>query len=300
MITLIIPTRNRAYALEQVLGTFFSQEGVSEIILIDDDGEDNTAEVFDRFSKSYPSVRAIYERNSTRQGASYGRQKGVELAQNEYILFCDDDEFLQPGYPKILLEKILSKKAEIVSGRYIFREVNEPLETAIRRFGKGLKKDRPVFDYKSFKLNNDAYMEQDTYLPFTNSIFMTTKTLLLQYGFDPFYRKGNGYREESDFQMNAFVNGHRALMTNDAYCIHMNMKEVRTGGQRINRLSRFYWTIHYNNYFYRKYFDKAKTKLNINYSTTTAIMIFGLLEFNNFFVRPFFVLSGRLWNRKGL
>src|SRR5215204_6829282 len=98
MITMIIPTRNRAYTLRRVLPTYLSQEKVSELILIDDDGTDDTAEVLAAFAKSYPDVACRYFRNDGRRGASYGRQRGADEARNDFLLFCDDDEFLEPGY----------------------------------------------------------------------------------------------------------------------------------------------------------------------------------------------------------
>ena len=39
----------------------------------------------------------------------------------------------------------------------------------------------------------------------------TTKGLLQQFPFDNYYARGNGYREESDFQMNLFVHGFESM-----------------------------------------------------------------------------------------
>lgn len=299
MITLIIPTRNRAYALKEVLDNFYSQEKVREIILVDDASDDDTQSVFDQFARKYPEVNSIYRRNEFRQGASFGRQEGARLASHEYVLFCDDDEFLQPRYASKLMEKIVSGKADIVSGRHLYREIGESLDQSINRFGKGLIRNVPMFNHRRFMLNTDAYMEEDTYLPFTHGIFMTTKTLLMKIGFDPYYRKGNGFREESDFQINAFAQGYKVLMTNEVYCVHMNMAEVKTGGQRTSRLLRYYWTIYYTNYFYAKYFDKVRAKLNIWYPRHVAIAIFSMSESYVFFVRPFFKLPGYIWKKLG-
>lgn len=296
MISLIIPTRNRAYALQEVLPSFFEQPKVSEIIFIDDQSEDDTFLVITHFQKETPLIKVVYCRNEKREGASYSREKGVKLATNEYILFCDDDEFLGPNYCQILLSKILENKADIVSGRHFYRLPNENILKAIARFGKGIN-DEKAFDVRSFKVNTDAYLDKDTYLPFTHGIFLVSKKLLQQFGIDPYYRKGNGFREESDFQMRAYIHGHRILVTNDAHCVHMNMSEVRSGGQRVNRLRRFYWTIFYTSYFYSKYFNRAAELLDISYSKRSAILLFSALEFNRFFIRPFFILFGKLWNR---
>lgn len=296
MISLVIPTRNRAYALKEVMPTFFDQASVSEIIFIDDQSEDETPYLINHFQKIYPLMRVIYSRNESRQGASFSRERGVDLATNEYILFGDDDEFFGPNYAQTLLQKLLEGKADIVSGRHLYRNPGEKICDAIKRFGKGVTNVAP-FDHFRFKVNTDAILESDTYLPFTHGIFLVKKSLLKTFGMDPYYRRGNGFREESDFQMKAYLSGYKILVTNDAHCVHMNMSEVKSGGQRVDRIQRFYWTIFYTSYFYSKYFNRAADKLNINYSRRTAIFIFSLFEFNNFFIRPFFLIPGRLWTK---
>lgn len=288
MISLIVPTFNRGYALRQVLDTFFTQKGVNEIIFIDDAGTDETPEVIDHFQKKYPDIKVIYHRNESRSGASFGRWKGVSLSSNQFILFCDDDEFLGPNYADVCRKKIVEGKADIVSGRHFYRNVGENYLDAIKRFKFGLNHGK-IFGKVRFKIYTDSIFLQDLQVPFTHGIFLTTKNLLQAYPIDPFYSKGNGFREESDFQVNAYVNGCKILITNDCHCVHMNMKEVRTGGQRVSRIARYFWCIYYTNYFLKKYFKQLKIKLNLPYNLPVAITIYAMAEFYDFFLRPFVI-----------
>lgn len=293
MITLIVPTFNRSYALEQVLDTFYQQTNVSEIIFIDDASMDQTKEVIGKFSEKYPGIKTVYLKNPKNMGASYGRWAGVENSSNEYILFCDDDEFLERNYASVCMEKLIKGDASIISGRHFYRMPGEKIEMAIKRFGLGID-EGPIFGKIRFKVYTDAIFEKDVYVPFTHGIFFTTKTLINQFKIDDYYSKGNGFREESDLQVNAFINGHKILMTNDTHCVHMNMSEVRSGGQRGNRFVRFYWTIFYTHYFLKKYYDDFQKKLNIPYPFSAALALYFFAEFYNFFIRPFFILPGRL------
>lgn len=297
MISLIVPTYNRAYALEQVLDTFYSQKLVSEIVFIDDCSNDNTFEVISFFKNKYTNIHTLYLKNEKRSGASFSRWVGVQNSKNEYILFCDDDEFLEKNYAEVCLNKLLSKNASIVSGRHFYRNVGESPEDAIKRFGNGLNSG-PVFGSVRFKVYTDAIFQSDITMPFTHGIFLTTKKLLLEYKIDPFYSQGNGFREESDFQVNAFVNGHKILVTNDTHCVHMNMKEVRTGGQRVSRIKRYYWSVFYTSYFLKKYFNKLRTKMNIGYSYHFAIVFYALAELYDFFIRPFVILPKYIFQEK--
>lgn len=292
MVSLIVPTYNRGYALIQVLDTFYNQKHLREIVFVDDGSTDETATVIESFKAKYPQVSTVYLKNHHRSGASFSRARGVEASTSEYILFCDDDEFLEDNYTEVCLNKLRTRVADIVSGRHLYRNVGENLKDAIKRFDRGLK-GTEVFGKVRFKVYTDARFEGDIEIPFTHGIFMTTKTLLATYGIDPYYSKGNGFREESDFQMNAFLNGAKIVMTNDTHCVHMNMKEVRTGGQRVNRFKRYWYNVYYTNYFLKKYFNQVRKKLNLPYKFPTAIMLYALAEFYDFFIRPFAVLAKR-------
>lgn len=293
MVSLIVPTYNRAYALIQVLDTFYQQAHLMEVIFIDDCSTDNTAEVVEIYRKKYPKVKTKYFRNEKRSGASYSRQKGVEAASSEYILFSDDDEFLEDNYSLVCLKKLQSGECDIVSGRHLYRNVGENLKEAVIRFGNGLYKS-PVFGNIRFKIYTDAEFDGSVNLPFTHGIFMTSKLLLEQFKIDPYYSKGNGFREESDFQMNAFLHGKKIIMTNETHCVHMNMSEVKTGGQRVNRLKRYWFNIYYTHYFLNKYFDKIQEKLGIKYSLNTAITLYAFAEFYDFFIRPFSLIYSKM------
>lgn len=293
MITLIVPTYNRAYALEQVLPTFYQQSQVSEIIFIDDASVDHTKEVIEIFSKEYPSVKTNYLKNSKNMGASYGRWVGVENSINEYILFCDDDEFLEINYASVCLAKYKTGAASIISGRHLYRLPGEKLENAIKRFGNGTEKGT-VFGKIRFKIYTDVVFENDIFVPFTHGIFFTTKTLITQLKIDSFYSRGNGFREESDFQVRAFLEGHKILITNDTHCVHMNMSEVKTGGQRVSRIRRFYWTIFYTHYFLKKYYRGFQKKLSLPYPLPVAMLLYFFAESYSFFIRPFMILPGRI------
>ena len=296
MISLVVPTHNRAYALVQVLDTFYQQKFLKEVVFVDDCSTDNTREVIEQFQKKYPEIGTIYLRNDQKSGASFSRLKGVEAASSEYILFCDDDEFLENNYTQVCLGKLKEGKAQIVSGRHFYRNIGENTSEAIKRFGTGISSSK-VFGTIRFKIYTDARFAGDVEVPFTHGIFMTTKKLLNQFQIDPFYAKGNGFREESDFQLNAFLNGNKIIMTNDTHCVHMNMKEVKTGGQRVNRLKRYWYNVYYTHYFLNKYFSGIQKKLNIKYSLRSAISLYALAEFYDFFIRPFCLLVQRFGRR---
>jgi len=296
MITLVVPTRNRAHTLRLVGETFYRQDGVSEIIFVDDAGSDDTPAVLADLARRFPEMPTRILRNSGRRGAAYSRTAGFESAANEYVMFCDDDVFLEPGYARTCLNKLQASGAAIVSGRLVHKRPHQSAEAAIQSFGYGSSRQapfRPLF----IEFRVEATFSRDITLPLTHSVILTRRTLLKQFGYDPFYSKGNGYREESDFQMNAFINGHTILVTNDTHCVELSRQENPSGGQRVSRLSRLFWNVYYTNYFYRKYYDRYAKRVGLRVPRQVAIAAFAFYQLYVLFVRPAGKIGERLADR---
>ena len=287
MITIIIPTRNRGYTLERVASSYFTQKNVSEIIFVDDAGDDNTESLVASFAKTYPNILTKYIRHSFRQGASAARITGYENCSNEYILFGEDDAYLDENYAVTLHSKItLSEEPiHIISGRIIYMEPAELRQAAKQRFGIGINRKK-YLNKKVFGFNPDAVFSGDLSVPFTHALFLTSKSLLNQLKYDPHYGKGSGYREETDFQMNAFVNDFKIVVTNDTHCFHLHTQDVQTGGQRVNKLKKLYWCIIYTNYFYDKYYNLFRPKLGLRSSRMAAKFYFAVYQTYSILLRP--------------
>lgn len=285
MISMIIPTRNRVKTLQQVAPSFFAQELVTEIIFVEDCGDDESRDVLSLIAQDFPSVRFIYHRNEQRVGASAARNVGVSLANNDYILFCDDDEYMEPGYARTCLEKLKQYGAGAVSGRRVYMNVGETPQEAVRRFGFGLR-NAPTHYYAICEYVNGAIFKGDVKVPFTNAIILTRKDLLQKYGFDPHYAKGNGYREETDYQLNIFVNGYDIYITNDCHTMHLPLSEVKTGGQRVKPFVRIRWSFMNTAYLFDKYYTQYASKVGLKLPKFLSLSMFGLFVTYKELLRP--------------
>jgi glycosyltransferase involved in cell wall biosynthesis len=286
MITMVVPTRNRAYTLRKVLPSYLSQDAVSELILVEDAGDDDTGALLASLAPSYPAVACRHLRNDSRRGASASRQRGAEAASNDFILFCDDDEYLEPGYAAGCLKLIESReKVGAVSGRRVYMREGETPEQAVRRFGSGSRRRR-FFEHFLLQIVNGARFTGVIEVPFTIANILTRRDLLRRFPFDGHYAKGNGYREESDYQMNLYVNGYTILVSDDVHTIHLPYAEVRTGGQRTSEWKKLGWSIHYNNYFIDKYYGAYRKRAGVWYPAWMAKGMSGGYLFWRGFVRP--------------
>lgn len=90
LVSVVIPTYNRAKVLERALKTALSQTYQNiEILIVDDGSTDNTEAALTPFRDQ---VRYFYQQN---QGASAARNRAIQEARGKYIAFLDsDDEWL--------------------------------------------------------------------------------------------------------------------------------------------------------------------------------------------------------------
>jgi glycosyltransferase involved in cell wall biosynthesis len=285
VITLIVPTRNRAHTLRLVAPSYFAQDDVEELIFVIDAGDDDTPAVLAEIARRYPRKTLRILRNEIRLGASQSRNVGVAASTNDVILFCDDDEYLETGYARILLEKLQASGLGAVSGRRVYMLAGETESQALRRFGVGMRNAKP-FRALICEYVNGARFSGDLAIPITNAIILTKKNLLLEFPFDDHYARGNGYREETDYQMNLFVNGFDIRVTNDCHSFHLPLSQVRTGGQRTNPFKRLYWSVHYTRYFFGKYYARYARRLGLRSPRWFALVAFSIFAAYRETLRP--------------
>ncbi len=285
MITLVVPTRNRAHTLCRVTRSYFTQRLVDEVIFVNDGSTDGTSALLERLARGYPELAIRILNNDSRKGAAYSRNLGAAASRNEFILFCDDDEYLEKDYAATLLDKLVRLEAGAISGRRIYLRENETPAEAVQRFGDGLRSG-PVFRPSICEYVNGARFTGDLSLPLTNANILTRRSLIRHFPFDERYVAGNGYREESDFQMNLFVNGHRVYMSNDCHSYHLPPSQVRTGGQRTSSVNRIYWSVRHTHYFFNKYYDRYAERMRLRLPRMLALLCFSAFAIYRELLRP--------------
>lgn len=93
LISVVIPTCNRASMLKRALDSVLKQTFDDiEIFVVDDASSDNTPEVI----KNYLNDRVHYIRLDESKGANFARNLAVSKTQGQYIAFLDDDDVWMP------------------------------------------------------------------------------------------------------------------------------------------------------------------------------------------------------------
>jgi glycosyltransferase involved in cell wall biosynthesis len=100
--TVAIPTYNGASRLPELLERLQNQVNTEnfswEIIVIDNNSTDTTAQVIQTYQKNWPCSYPLKYSFENKQGAAYARQKAVEVATGKFIGFLDDDNYPSPTW----------------------------------------------------------------------------------------------------------------------------------------------------------------------------------------------------------
>lgn len=101
-VSIIVPVHNSASYLSKCVDSLLAQTLQEiEIILVDDASTDSSRELMDDYrSRHSEKIRCLYLDENIRQGGA--RNRGMDIAQGEYIAFVDSDDFIEPGMCEML------------------------------------------------------------------------------------------------------------------------------------------------------------------------------------------------------
>lgn len=109
-VSFIIPVYNCATYLRQCVKNI-CKIGLEkyEIILVNDGSTDDSEQVCKELLNVFNTVKYVYQSN---QGASAARNRGLSIADGDYVIFLDADDIIEPQKFFVLLQK-LEKKSNV-------------------------------------------------------------------------------------------------------------------------------------------------------------------------------------------
>lgn len=97
-ISLVIATFNGGSRIGCTLDSLCHQKLAAEqweVVVVNNNSSDNTAEVVEGFAASHPELNVVLV-EEPQQGLSHARNRGIDVAQGDYIAIIDDDELASP------------------------------------------------------------------------------------------------------------------------------------------------------------------------------------------------------------
>lgn len=179
LLSVIIPTRNRAERLADLLDSLAAQEPVAfdwEVLVIDNASTDDTASVTRSKADMLPiEIRYIMEPNP---GLHQGRHRGAREARGKYLGYLDDDMILAPSWVQGV-SLLVEGKADAVVGRILPKWESDPPKWLLDLFEGG------TCGYLSILDLGAGIIEVDPSLVFGCNCFLPRDMVFKLGGFHP-------------------------------------------------------------------------------------------------------------------
>ena len=150
MVSVIVPVYNVETNLRQCIYSVISQTYSDwELLLIDDGSKDGSGLICDEYAMSDDRIKVIHKQNG---GVSSARNKGLDIAQGEWITFIDSDDWLDKDALEIYTDAIA-------------RTGSDMIKTCHRNHYKDYIEENPISEDVSYTDHSDmlAALERSRY-----------------------------------------------------------------------------------------------------------------------------------------
>jgi glycosyltransferase involved in cell wall biosynthesis len=198
-LSIIVPVYGVANYLRKCVDSLLVQDISNyEIILVDDGSPDECPQICDEYAEKYDNIQVVHQENA---GLSAARNSGVKVAQGDYILFVDSDDYLQPNVLGTLTEQVGRENLDVL--RFNYQNVNERYEVFLPF--KDAKRD---VDYSEDIVDGETFLNQRLGPACYAVMFVVRREIVLQEQFTP-----NIYFEDTDWTPRMLIKAQRVAST---------------------------------------------------------------------------------------
>lgn len=122
-VSVVVPAYNVENYIEQCALSVLNQSyPCCELIIIDDGSTDGTPQILDKLADRNDCIRVIHKENA---GVSAARNTGIDMANGEYIVFVDGDDYLAPDFIEYMVGMAKKTGSEFCLSQNCFTHKNE-------------------------------------------------------------------------------------------------------------------------------------------------------------------------------
>jgi glycosyltransferase involved in cell wall biosynthesis len=127
LVSVIVPVYNVEKYLARCLDSLVAQDFSDyEILCVNDCSPDSSGDILHEYAMRFPGlIREL--KNENNLGLGKTRERALEFARGEYVLFVDSDDYVKPDYISSYIQAAMLGEFDIVAGGFI-RDVNGKLK----------------------------------------------------------------------------------------------------------------------------------------------------------------------------
>ena len=158
--SIIIPVYNVEKYLVECLESIVNQSFKDfEVICVNDGSTDNSLEILQKYAENDERFKVLNQEN---QGQGVARNNALNIANGEYILFVDPDDFIELNMLEVFNERLDIQNVDVAF--FDYQIFGENTKTKIVRFMDEMKKifnlninDNLVFNWQELVKDNFRY-----------------------------------------------------------------------------------------------------------------------------------------------
>lgn len=178
-VTIIMPVYNPGKYLRPCLDSLLAQTMKDfRIIAIDDGSTDNSWDVLQEYAAK--DSRVLPQQNPYNIGAARTRNIGIQLAQGEYVVILDADDYFEPDYLESLWEACKDNNLDIAVCDFYLRDEKSGTESMVmpsKRFTERINRPFSWYDLPEYLLQLFNF---PPYLKMYRKMFLIEYNLLFQ------------------------------------------------------------------------------------------------------------------------
>ena len=150
-VSIIVPVYQVEKYIRQCVDSILAQTFTDfELILVDDGSKDQSGQICDEYARMDERVRVIHKDNG---GAADTRNRGVDQAVGNYLMFVDSDDYIAPTMVECLYRNIVSQNADIAACNYLYLFDNDRKKDFVTNVKSEILSGTEVFYYRKNERN---------------------------------------------------------------------------------------------------------------------------------------------------
>lgn len=215
LISIIIPTYNRAHLIGETLDSVLAQTYSNwECIVIDDGSTDDTATLLNEYCIKDNRLIFIPKTEDKKKGASISRNLGLKTARGEFIQFLDSDDILAPNKIEVQLDLLQNESKYTIStckwGKF------NVLAESFNLFENNV-------DYKNFYDVKEYFDLIGLYGGFFPPLNFLVNIELINYS--GYWNESLTVNDDGEFFFRILLNSDKILFSDKSYVLYRNSME---------------------------------------------------------------------------